>query len=181
MTSPAPVAIERYSKSNSETAQFGNVLPGVHRFISWLDQYGETSYDFQTLFASDLCRSAKALYYRKPLLGTIAVAPIIFCEALVPSARKLFWKPQRFPIADAHYAMGFALLAKRLNDEQYYQRSLHFLAVLEETRCPGYERYCWGYPFNWETIRGTIPRRNATHHHGTLCVRGIPGSLPPRQ
>ncbi len=66
------------------------------------------SYDFQTFYASDLCRNAKALYYRKPLLGTVAVAPIIFCEAFVPSARSLFWKRQRFPIADAHYAMGFA-------------------------------------------------------------------------
>ena len=37
---------------------------------------------------------------------------MIFCEAFVPSARRLFWKPQRFPIADAHYAMGFAFLAR---------------------------------------------------------------------
>jgi hypothetical protein len=167
MTSSAPVAIDRYSKASSEPSEFGNVLPGVRRFVSWLDKYGETSYDFQTLYASDLCRNAKALYYRKPLLGTIAVAPIIFCEAFVPSARKLFWKPQRFPIADAHYAMGFAFLAKHLNDEQYYQRALHFLQVLEETRCPTYERYCWGYPFNWETIRGTI-------REGTPLITTVP-------
>ena len=36
---------------------------------------------------------------------------MVFCEAFVPWARRFFWKPQRFPIADAHYAMGFALLA----------------------------------------------------------------------
>ena len=30
----------------------------------------------------------------------------------MPSARRLFWKPQRFPIADAHYAMGFAFLSR---------------------------------------------------------------------
>jgi len=167
MTSSASVAIDRYSKANTETLQFGSVLPGVRRFLSWLDKYGETSYDFQTLYASDLCRNAKALYYRKPLLGTMAVAPIIFCEAFLPSARKLFWKPQRFPIADAHYAMGFAFLAKHLNDEQYYQRALHFLQVLEETRCPAYERYCWGYPFNWETIRGTI-------REGTPLITTVP-------
>jgi hypothetical protein len=167
MTSPAAVAIDRQTNANTETLPFREVLPGVRRFVSWLDQYGETSYDFQTLYASDLCRSAKALYYRKPLLGTMAVAPIIFCEAFVPSARKLFWKPQRFPIADAHYAMGFAFLAKHLNDEQYYQRALHFLQVLEETRCSAYERYCWGYPFNWETIRGTIPE-------GTPLITTVP-------
>jgi hypothetical protein len=132
------------------------VSSAVDRFSGWSERYGETSYDFQTFYASDLCRNIKALYYRQPLLGTIAVAPIIFCEAFLPSARRLFWKRQRFPIADAHFAMGFAFLSRHLNDEGYYRRARHFLQVLEDTRCPKYERYCWGYPFNWGTLRGTI-------------------------
>jgi len=128
----------------------------VDRFCGWLDRYGETSYDFQTFYASDLCRNLKALYYRQPLLGTAVVAPIILCEAFLPSARRFFWKRQRFPIADAHYAMGFAFLSRYLEDDGCYRRAVHFLQVLEETRCPGYDRYCWGYPFNWGTMRGTI-------------------------
>ena len=132
------------------------VLSGVDRFCGWLDRYGETSYDFQTFYASDLCRNIKQLYYSKPQLGTMAVAPIIFCEAFAPSARRLFWKRQRFPIADAHFAMGFAYLSAYSNDENYYRRALHFLQVLEETRCSNYKEYCWGYPFNWGTVRGTI-------------------------
>jgi len=157
MSSMASVAIDTYpSKVDTQSRQLKQTLDGVLHFISWLDSYGETSYDFQTFYASDLCRNAKALYYRKPALGTIAVAPIIFCEAFVPAARSLFWKRQRFPIADAHFAMGLAFLSKHLNDQGYYRRALHFLQVLEETRCPGHERYCWGYPFNWGTVRGTI-------------------------
>ena len=128
----------------------------VLRFVGWLNRYGETSYDHQSFFASDLGRSAKALYYRKPLLGMLAVAPMIFSEAFLPSARRLFWKRQRFPIADAHYAMGFALLSQVLREEQYYLRAVHFLEVLKEARAPGYGHYCWGYPFNWETRQGTI-------------------------
>src|SRR5208282_4842898 len=89
----------------------------VLRFVQWLDAFGETSYDHQSYFASDLGRSAKALYYRHRLLGTLAVFPMIFSEAFVPSARTLFWKPQRFPIADAHYAMGFAFLSQVLGEE----------------------------------------------------------------
>ena len=88
------------------------VRKSVLRFVDWLDRYGETSYDFQSFYAGDLTRKAKALYYRRPVLGTMAVAPIIFCEAFVPAARQLFWKRQRFPIADAHYAMGFAFLSQ---------------------------------------------------------------------
>src|SRR5579863_826814 len=167
MTSLSPVVIDTPLNAGNDILPLENVLTAVRRFISWLDSYGETSYDFQTFYASDLGRSAKTLYYRKPLLGTMAVAPIIFCEAFVPSARKFFWKRQRFPIADAHYAMGFAVLAKHLNDDGYYSRAVHFLQVLEETRCAGYEHYCWGYPFNWEGIRGTIKE-------GTPLITTVP-------
>lgn len=126
------------------------------RFVDWLDRYGETSYDHQSYFASDLGRKAKALYYKNRLLGTLAVSPMILSEAFFPSARRLFWKPQRFPIADAHYAMGFAFLSRALKEEKHYSRAVHFLEVLVQTRCPGYERYGWGYPFNWETRTGTM-------------------------
>jgi hypothetical protein len=128
----------------------------IGRFCDWLDHFGETSYDHQSFFASKLGRGAKALYYRRPLLGTLAVSPMIFCEAFAPSARRFFWKPQRFPIADAHYAMGFAFLAGIYGADKYYQRAVHFLEELERTRCRGYKEYCWGYPFDWETRTGTM-------------------------
>jgi hypothetical protein len=137
-------------------SQVAQVEASVLRFTKWLDRYGETSYDHQSFFASDLGRGAKALYYKQPLLGMLAVSPMIFCEAFVPSARVLFWKPERFPIADAHYAMGFAFLSRALGDKHYYDRAVHFLEVLKETRAPGFDEYCWGYPFNWETRHGTM-------------------------
>jgi hypothetical protein len=148
-------------------AELDRTKTAVLRFVAWLDGYGEESYDHQSFYASDLGRKAKALYYRRPLLGKVAVAPMILAEAFVPRARQLFWKPQRLPIADAHYAMGFAFLSTFLNDEQYYRRAVHFLEVLEKTRCPGYDHYCWGYPFNWETRRGTMPE-------GTPLVTTVP-------
>jgi hypothetical protein len=137
------------------------------RFAKWLDGYGEISYDFQSFYASNLGRRAKALYYKKPFLGAVAVSPIIFCEAFVPSAKRLFWKPQRFPIADAHYAMSYLFLARVFKEEKYYRRAVGFLDVLEETRCKGYEHYCWGYPYNWETLRGTI-------REGTPLITSVP-------
>jgi hypothetical protein len=150
-----------------EIAEVEAVQTAVLRFLEWLDRFGETSYDHQSFFAGDLGRCAKALYYKKPALGTLAVAPMIFSEAFVPSARKLFWKPQRFPIADAHYAMGFAFLSQTLGDERYYLRAVHFLGVLKESRCPSYAHYCWGYPFNWETRGGTM-------REGTPLITTVP-------
>lgn len=134
-----------------------NVQSAIGRFCRWLDRYGETSYDYQTFYASKLGGHAKALYYHKRLLGAMAVAPMVFCEAFLPSGRRLFGKPQRFPIADAHFAMGFALLSRTAGADENYRRAVHFLEVLEQTRCPGFDDYCWGYPFNWETRTGTIP------------------------
>jgi len=139
----------------------------VNRFTRWLEHHGEVSYDFQTVYASKLGQAAKALYYSRPLLGTIAVAPIVACEALMPSARRLFWKPQRFPIADAHYAMGFAFLARTSGKGRYYNRAVHFLEVLDQTRCLGFQEYCWGYPFDWATRTGTIKE-------GTPLITTIP-------
>ncbi len=128
----------------------------LHSFEAWLDRFGELSFDHQSYFAGPIGGRAKALYYRRPLLGTIAVAPMIVSEAFVPAARRLFWRPQRFPIADAHYAMGFALLAQLTQDSRYLDRAVHFLEVLESTRCPGYEHFCWGYPFDWVTRSGVM-------------------------
>lgn len=132
------------------------IISALNRFTTWLAVYGETSFDHQSYFAGPLGGKAKALYYKKPLLGTMAVAPMIFSEAFLPSARKLFWKRQRLPIADAHYAMGFAFLARITGQSRYYDRAVHFLDMLEQTRCPAFQHYGWGYPFDWVTRGGVI-------------------------
>lgn len=143
------------------------VQASVTRYIEWLDGYGETSHDFQSYYMSSLGKWAKTLYYEHPLPGTMAVLPMVFSEALVPSARRLFARRHRFPIADAHFGMGFALLGRVRDDSSLYKRAEHFLAMLEETRCPTYSEYCWGYPFDWVTVRGTIPA-------GTPLITTVP-------
>src|SRR5213079_2524585 len=94
-------------------------------FTEWLRLFGETSWDHQSFFAGPVGRRAKSLYYRNRLLGTAAVAPMIFFEAFLPSARRLFHRPVRFPIADAHYAMGFAFLYEATGDFTQLERSAH--------------------------------------------------------
>src|SRR5438477_11762807 len=92
-------------------------------FAEWLDAYGETSWDHQSFFAGPLGGRAKSLYYRNRLLGTIAVAPMIFFEGFLPSARRFFHYATRFPIADAHYAMGFAFLYETTCDPSHLERA----------------------------------------------------------
>lgn len=125
-------------------------------FALWLQRHGETSFDHQSFFAGPLGRSAKGLYYRRKLLGTAAVAPMIFFEAFAPSARRLFHEQTRFPIADAHYAMGFAFRYQTTGKPEELERAIHFLGELERSRCPGFRDHCWGYPFDWVTRNGVI-------------------------
>lgn len=126
------------------------------RFAEWLSRFGDTSQDHQDFYASKVGRAAKNLYYKNRLAGTLAVAPMVFCEAFAPWMRRFFFPKMRLPIADAHFAMGFAYLSEATGDRAYLERAIHFLEVLLETRCPRYARYGWGYPFDWQTQSGII-------------------------
>jgi hypothetical protein len=142
--------------SDPLTARVSDVLTN---FVEWLDCYGEKSWDYQSFFAGPVGGRAKALYYRHRLIGTAAVAPMIFCEAFLPSARRLFHHPTRFPIADAHYAMGFAFLCQATGDSSQLENAVHFLTELEKSRCGQFKEYCWGYPFDWVWRGGTAIRQ----------------------
>ena len=128
----------------------------LRNFTGWLEQYGEVSWDHQSFFAGPVGSRAKALYYKNKLLGTAAVAPMIFCEAFFPPARRLFHHPIRLPIADAHFAMGFAFLHETAGEPKHLEKAAHFLDELEKSRCPSYPEFCWGYPFDWVTRNGVI-------------------------
>lgn len=128
----------------------------LEHFTRWLDGYGEYSRDHQSFFAGPIGGRAKGMYYRFGKFGIPAVAPMIFCEAFLPAARHLFHKPMRFPIADAHYAMGYAYLHEAGGNPAYLRRAVHFLEELITSRCPEFKEYCWGYPHDWVTSGGTI-------------------------
>ena len=142
-------------KNNSSLADQVSVT--LTNFTGWLEKYGEVSWDHQSFFAGPVGRRAKGLYYKNKLLGTAAVAPMIFCEAFFPPARRLFHQPMRLPIADAHFAMGFAFLHEVTGQPAYLTKAIHFLDELKASRSPGYENYCWGYPFDWVTRNGVLP------------------------
>jgi hypothetical protein len=132
------------------------VLPSLERFVAWLDAYGEVSQDHQDFYASPIGRAAKNFYYRRGKIGAAAVLPMVACEAFAPWTRRFFFPRMRLPISDAHFAMGFARLHQVTGERRYLERAIHFLEVLESTRCLKYERHGWGYPFDWQTRNGII-------------------------
>ena len=151
---------DQMSENRAWTRETMKLPDGVSRvltkFIEWLHRYGETSWDHQSFFAGVLGRTAKSLYYKNSIIGTAAVGPMIFFEAFLPSGRRLFHHPTRFPIADAHYAMGFAFLCQATGDFSQLENAVHFLNELKRSRCSQFKEYCWGYPFDWVTRNGTI-------------------------
>jgi len=148
--------VEARTESNRSVARVSKVL--VH-FSRWLSTYGETSLDHQTFYASRIGGLAKTIYYRHPRFGIAAVAPLVFCEAFIPSSRRWFFRRVRFPIADAHFAMGFAFLYEATSQSRWFQRAVDFLQSLQETRCVDFKEYCWGYPFDWVTLNGMMKRQ----------------------
>ena len=78
MSSQATLPVDVSAVEQASSLPLEKTQAAISKFAEWLEQYGETSYDFQTFYASDLGQQAKALYYKKPLLGLCAVAPMVF-------------------------------------------------------------------------------------------------------
>ena len=127
----------------------------IIQFHNWLNLYGETSQDFQDYYANKYGIWAKETYYKRNIVvGHMAVFPLVFLEAFMPWTRKWFSHPLRYPIADSHYAMGYIYLFKYTGKQEYYDRAVHYLGMLIESRCK--DNYGWGYPFHWTTKMGVV-------------------------
>src|SRR5438876_814538 len=99
-------------------------------FTEWLGVFGETSWDYQSFFAGPIGERAKALYYRDRVWGTAAVAPMIFCEAVLPSGRRLCPRPLPCRVADAHRAFLLTSASRVFSNEDYWRiakRNLNFI------------------------------------------------------
>ncbi len=142
-THPAAEAVDRPLRRH---APGPDVLEILSRFTAWLERFGETSWDHQSFFAGPIGGRAKALYYRQKALGTAAVAPMILCEALLPSARQLFHHRIRFPIADAHYAMGFAYLHEATRDPSHLAKANSFSGGTQAVAVRGVRGVLLGLP-----------------------------------
>jgi hypothetical protein len=134
------------------------VRASVVAFVRWLDRQGQLSQDHLDFYMTRAGSWAKSLYHRSPRLGAAALAPFVLADAFAPSTRRLISTRRRFPIADAHYALAFLSLARTTGDAEYEERARGFLDALDGTRCPDEEEYCWGYPFDWQTVTGKWPQ-----------------------
>jgi len=130
------------------------VSKSIEKFIKWLNSNGYSSYDQYDFWSTRYGIKSKSLYYKNKLLGIPFVAPIFLAEIFYPESRKNFISKKRFPIADAHFILGFLNLYEFDLKKEYLQEAEKIAIELLKSSVPGFSGYCWGYPFDWMTTRG---------------------------
>jgi hypothetical protein len=146
----------RATKDQQKVINASVIHSTIYRFINWLENFGAISYDQYDFWASSLGQRSKAMYYRQKLLGIFAVAPFVLLDTFLPGTRSFISHRRRFPIADAHYAMGFFALSKAENQPKWIHYGQAYLNALMEEHSKDFNPYCWGYPFDWVTCFGTF-------------------------
>ncbi len=92
------------------------------------------------------------------------MTPFVALDAIAPRVRAHLGRRSRSPIADAHYALGFFVLARRA-DGELVERGRAFLDALERSRPRA--QPAWGYPFDW-------PSRYGLFRAGTPLITTMP-------
>ena len=146
----------RVNANCSQTLPRSAIGDTLRNFARWLDEFGDRSQDQYDVWAAATGRAAKRIYYRRRALGLPLVAPFVVIDAAAPALRRFLRPPSRFPIADAHYAMGFFALAAAEPREFEQKHGCGYLDALESSSSPQTSECAWGYPFDWETCFGTF-------------------------
>ncbi len=131
-----------------------DVSNSIEKFIKWLKINGYSSYDQYDFWSTRYGIKAKKLYYKNKILGIPLVAPIFLAEIFYPKSRKKLVTKKRFPIADAHFILGFLNLFESTSKQEYLEEAEIVAAELLKSSVPGFSGYCGGYPFDWMTTRG---------------------------
>lgn len=151
-------ALER---PNVHASAPSEVEAALEAFERWLRLAGHTGYDQYDFWATSYGVWAKGMFHRHGALAGALVLPLVAADWLWPASRRWFCPRRRFPIADAHYLMGFAALHRASGRRDALDAAIDLADVLLASSLPGFSGPCWGVPFDWQTKRG-------------LCRQGTP-------
>lgn len=136
---------------------YSKVVKSIQKFLTWLESYGEYSYDRMDFFSSKPGIFTKRLFYKNKYLGSPFATFALIQETFFPSLLKLYARPRREAIGDAHYASGMFILYEITGEEKYLKWGEHYLDELKKSSCKGYSGYCWGYTFGWQNADAYWP------------------------
>ena len=142
-------------------------------FLHWLKKYGNHSYDQYDFWATSYGQLSKKVFYSNKILGTPLVFPYVFLDNFSPRMRSKFRNKSRFPIADAHYSMGFLNLYKITGNNSYLKISESYLKSLLRSSIKTKNGISWGYPFDWQTSWGNYRRHTPLITTTPYCLEAF--------
>jgi hypothetical protein len=139
------------------TVELHQIEKSIDMFTEWLEEFGDLSYDRMDFFASKPGIYTKRLFYKNKYLGGPFAFFALIQETFFPTLLKLYAKPRREAIGDAHFASGFLNLYRNSGNKKYLIKAEGYLNALRKSSIKGYSGDCWGYTFPWETSDGFWP------------------------
>jgi hypothetical protein len=130
------------------------IQDSVERFNVWFTKFGDISYDRMDFWASGMGKFGKKMFYKNKLLGAPFAIWGLLLENFLPSIQKLYAKPHREVIGDAHFALSYLRLYELKKNGKFLTKATSLLETIKSTATPGYSGLCWGYTFGWQTYKG---------------------------
>lgn len=130
------------------------LFEAIQRFLSWFERQGGLGFDPYDLWGTPYGIFSRRMYYAHRWLGTCFVLPLTAMEIVHPGIRARWIRPKRFAMADAHAIVGYLHLFKIFRTPHYLEEAERLAQHLIEQSLAGYSGACWGYPFDWQNVRG---------------------------
>ncbi|MGQ9460602.1 MAG: hypothetical protein ACUVRA_05180 [Candidatus Bathyarchaeaceae archaeon] len=135
----------------------GFVLESVEKLDEWTHNNGWSGYDPFDVLGTPAILSVlgiKTLALRKIRL------PVVALVRLFPKASRLLLRVKKAVNAKAMalFVRAYLNLYECFKKEEYLDRALTCLSWLEKNFSKGYSAYCWGYPFDWQSLM-LFPKR----------------------
>ena len=118
----------------------------LQRLEQWLTHNGWVGFDPYDVKGSDLYLTfQKFPIIRYPLSNSVEFFPRL--------TRTLFRiQPAYNAKAMALFARGYLNLYRSMAEEKFLEKAKYCLNWLINNPSPGYSGYCWGYPFDWQSV-----------------------------
>ena len=127
------------------------VLKATEKLNGWIYNNGWSGYDPFDVLGTPAILSV--LGSRNLALQKIRL-PVVASVRLFPKASRLLLRVKMAVNAKAMalFVRAYLNLYERFKKEEYLDRALTCISWLEKNFSKGYSAYCWGYPFDWQSL-----------------------------
>ena len=121
-------------------------MESLMRLDSWIERNGWAGHDPYDIKGTKLFISMGRIKY-------LGFASNVAADRFPSTLRKIFRvKKEINAKAMGLFASGYLNLYKYAGDKKYFEKAQYCLDWLEKNPSKGYSGYCWGYPFDWQSI-----------------------------